>query len=267
FGRQKGKQPPLTARRQSSTNRGEKAGGEEVAEEMAAAMYVDEEEVWKCAKHPTRRRRSGICPKCLRERLDGLCPDCANLRPCSCCASLNSSSSSSSSSFSRFFTGEPAGAAVGKVSNLIDSEPSFRRSRSVAVSFFRSRSKFVRDLDANGDGDEGGRRQRPADSPHRTPSFFGLFRRDKSRRAGPGAGAEAAERACGGDYDDAASERATMMRKSRSVAVGSNPLGGVGGGAAPAKGRSWHFPSPMKVFRQPKMTKVMGQERSPLYRG
>ncbi|KAF8032559.1 hypothetical protein BT93_D1462 [Corymbia citriodora subsp. variegata] len=232
------------------------------------AMYVDEEEVWKCAKHPTRRRRSGICPKCLRERLDGLCPDCANLRPCSCCASLNSSSSSSSSSFSRFFAGDSAG-TVGKVSNLIDSEPSFRRSRSVAVSFFRSRSKFVRDLDAEigagvGDGD-GGRRQRPADSPHRTSSFFGLFRRDKSRRTG----AEAAERAFGGgDYDDAAAERATMMRKSRSVAVGSNPLAsGIGGGAASAKGRSWHFPSPMKVFRQTKMTKVVGQERSPLYRG
>ncbi|KAI6702414.1 hypothetical protein NL676_011550 [Syzygium grande] len=254
--------------------------------EGMAMMYVDEEEVWKCAKHPTRRRRSGICPKCLRERLDGLCPDCASLRPCSCCASATSSSSSSSSSFSRFFGGDSGGGggggaggggggAVGKVSNLIDSEPSFRRSRSVAVSFFRSRSKFVRDLDADigigvgvGVGDGDGPHQRPAESPHRTPSFFGLFRRDKSRRPG----AEDAERPGGGESDAAAAaaaaeeERRTMMRKSRSVAVMSNPLP-LGGGAASAKGRSWHFPSPMKVFRQSKMTKVVGQERSPLYRG
>ncbi|XP_030524614.1 uncharacterized protein LOC115736884 [Rhodamnia argentea] len=238
------------------------------------AMYVDEEEVWKCPKHPTRRRRSGICPKCLRERLDGLCPDCANLRPCSCCASTTSSSSSSSSSFSRFFAGESAGgASVGKVSNLIDSEPSFRRSRSVAVSFFRSRSKFVRELDADigvgvGVGNGDGPHLRPADSPHRTPSFFGLFSRDKSKRAGPRA--EAAERTSGAESDDAAAERRTMMRKSRSVAVTSNPLGGRGAasaGPAAAKGRSWHFPSPMKVFRQSKLTKVVGQERSPLYRG
>lgn len=230
--------------------------------------------MWKCPKHPTRRRRSGICPKCLRERLDGLCPDCANLRPCNCCASATSSSSSSSSSFSRFFAGDSGGggASVGRVSNLIDSEPSFRRSRSVAVSFFRSRSKFVRELDADADigievGNGDGHHQRPAESPHRTPSFFGLFSRDKSRRAG--ARAEAPERTSGGESDDASAERRTMMRKSRSVAVTSNPLGGLGAASAGAtgKGRSWHFPSPMKVFRQSKMTKVVGQERSPLYRG
>ncbi|KAM2691299.1 hypothetical protein EV2_005715 [Malus domestica] len=85
-----------------------------------AAVYVDEEEVWKCAKHPSKHRKNGICLVCLRERLVILCPDCANVRPCGCCATT--SSSSSSSSCSRF----PGGDGV-RVSKILESEPSFQR--------------------------------------------------------------------------------------------------------------------------------------------
>lgn len=94
-----------------------------------AALFVDEDEAYKCSKHPSKRRRTGICPTCLRERLLALCPECGNLRPCFCCATSSSSSSSSSSSLSRF--------AVG-----IAGEPSLNRSRSMAIPFLRSRSRF-----------------------------------------------------------------------------------------------------------------------------
>uniref|UniRef100_A0A7N0UYL4 Uncharacterized protein n=1 Tax=Kalanchoe fedtschenkoi TaxID=63787 RepID=A0A7N0UYL4_KALFE len=46
--------------------------------------YVDEEEVWKCETHPSKRRRHGVCPLCLRDRLVTLCSNCANVRPCDC---------------------------------------------------------------------------------------------------------------------------------------------------------------------------------------
>uniref|UniRef100_A0A803L610 Uncharacterized protein n=1 Tax=Chenopodium quinoa TaxID=63459 RepID=A0A803L610_CHEQI len=52
------------------------------------------------------------------------------------------------------------------------------------------------------------------------------------------------------------------MRRSKSVAVAGNNDVGV------SKGKGWHFPSPMKVFRQSysKTPKVV-HERSPLHRG
>ena len=51
------------------------------------------------------------------------------------------------------------------------------------------------------------------------------------------------------------------LRRSRSVAeneMRSSP--------APAKAKGWYFPSPMKVFRHSKASKIV-QERSPLHRG
>ncbi|KNA13412.1 hypothetical protein SOVF_117320 [Spinacia oleracea] len=95
------------------------------------AFYAEEDEVWKCSLHPSKRRRTGVCSSCLKERLAALCPDCANVRPCSCYATT-SSSSSASSSFSLHFSD------VGRISKLIDGEPAFRRSRSSAFPFFRS---------------------------------------------------------------------------------------------------------------------------------
>uniref|UniRef100_A0A2P2P6D5 Uncharacterized protein MANES_17G011300 n=1 Tax=Rhizophora mucronata TaxID=61149 RepID=A0A2P2P6D5_RHIMU len=55
----------------------------------------------------------------------------------------------------------------------------------------------------------------------------------------------------------------TMMRKSRSVAVSSDScIADV----RSTKSKGWHFPSPIKVFRQT-ISRGMIQERSPLYRG
>ncbi|KAL8552866.1 hypothetical protein ACS0TY_001515 [Phlomoides rotata] len=84
----------------------------------AAAYHVEEEHLWKCPKHPSKRRRNGgICPACLRDRLDNLCTNCGNVRPCPCVSSSSSSSCSSSS---------------------LGGEQPFRRSRSIAIPFLRS---------------------------------------------------------------------------------------------------------------------------------
>ncbi|KAK4769763.1 hypothetical protein SAY87_030295 [Trapa incisa] len=224
-----------------------------------AMEYMDEDEAWKCMKHPSRRRRKGICPTCLKERLSNLCPDCAETRPCGCGPSTTSSSSSPpSSSLSRFF---PGGRSVGHGSNLNEPEPSLRRVRSVAVSLFRSRSRYANDLDAgqrrNGEpGSEGGKGSR-------TAFLWGMFKRDKSKRSGGGLEeavqcAEDESRRAEDERRDAAEDRSMMMRKSRSVAVTSNYTGFDGRSAATGKRRGWYFPSPMKAFRQSKA--VVAQE-------
>ncbi|XP_024026530.1 uncharacterized protein LOC112093068, partial [Morus notabilis] len=188
-----------------------------------------------------------ICPVCLRERLGSLCPDCANVRPCGCCATTSSSSSSS---------GDGAG-SVGRLSSLIESEPAFRRSRSVAIPFLRSRSRFVgSDKDA-----EIGDRSLPP-SAGKTSALWSVFRFQKSKRS---------EKREGNGENDADAMRRTMMMRSRSVAV---PMAAktaasdsVTGDVKPAsKGRSWYFPSPIKAFRQSKISRIV-HERSPLYRG
>ncbi|GAV68364.1 DUF740 domain-containing protein [Cephalotus follicularis] len=215
------------------------------------AAYQEEEEVWKCPKHPSKRRRSGICPVCLRERLSSLCPDCAHARPCACIATT-SSSSSSASSISRFsVAGGQFSFGVGsvdRVSNLIDREPSFRRSTSAAIPFLRSKSKFcveTRSLPGVG----GAIRVSPGVDGKRT-SFWSFSWGFKSkRRDGSGEVEEKME-----------------MRKSRSVAVTSAEVGGDVR-YTPAKGRGWHFPSPIKVFRQSRISKAVLHQRSPLYRG
>ncbi|XP_022736679.1 uncharacterized protein LOC111289696 [Durio zibethinus] len=218
------------------------------------AFYVDEEEVWKCPKHPSKRRRSGICPVCLREKLASLCPDCAHARPCAC--SATSSSSSSSSSFYRFSTataGDISGVgAFGRVPNLIESEPSFRRSRSLAIPFLRSKPESLTE------------RNDFAGNKSKTPSFWSMFRAsNKSKRY------ESEDRQIKGENDriPAEEERRRMMRKSRSVAVTSHSGIGELKSSPSTKWKGWYFPSPMKVFRQTRVSKLVFQERSPLYRG
>ena len=208
------------------------------------AFYVDVEEVWKCPKHPSKRRRSGICPVCLRDKLASLCPDCAHARPCAC-----SATSCSSSSFSRFSTsaaGDISGVgAVGPVSNLIESEPAFRRSRSLAIPFLRSKPESLSEKNEF--------------LTSKTPSFWSIFRAsNKSKRYESEDHQREVEKERIAAAED---ERKRMMRKSRSVAVTSHS------GIGDLKWKGWYFPSPMKVFRQTKVSKLVFQEHSPLYRG
>jgi hypothetical protein len=224
------------------------------------AMYLDEEEIWKCLKHPSKRRKIGICPVCLRERLATLCPDCANVRPCSCYATTSSSSSSASSSFSRFSVSGDGVGVVGKVHNLIDREPSLRRSRSVAIPFLRSRSRF-----SGADKELEPDRDSPAINGSRSArSFWSLFKTHKSNRGSESEHDWESKKVLTEERDGDMSRKAVMAR-SRSVAV--TAVSGNGEFKAPrSKGKGWYFPSPMKVFRQSKASKVV-QERSPLYRG
>ncbi|XVF51989.1 hypothetical protein PTKIN_Ptkin04bG0229000 [Pterospermum kingtungense] len=219
------------------------------------AFYVDEEEVWKCPKHPSKRRRSGICPVCLRDKLASLCPDCAHARPCAC--SANSRSSSSSSSASRFSTsaaGDVSGVgAVGRVSSLIESEPSFRRSRSLAIPFLRTKPESLSE------------KNDLAGNKSKTPSFWSIFSssNNKSKRFE----SEGHQREGEKDRISAEEERKRMMKKSRSVAVTSHSGIRDSKSSPSSKGKGWYFPSPMKVFRQTRVSKLVFHERSPLYRG
>ncbi|PPD79357.1 hypothetical protein GOBAR_DD23713 [Gossypium barbadense] len=136
------------------------------------AFYVDEENVWKCAKHPSKRRHSGICPVCLQDKLASLCPDCAYTLPCACTAT---SSSSSYSSFSCFSTAADVSGvgAVGRVSNLVESEPSFRRSRSLSIPFLHLKPESLNE-----------KKDLSASNKSKTPSFWTMFSRasNKSKR-------------------------------------------------------------------------------------
>jgi hypothetical protein len=244
----KGK-PQRRARNKTDTAR--KSERKFCGSQVKMAFYVDEEEVWKCLKHPTKRRRTGICPVCLRERLSALCPECANARPCACCANAATTSSSSSSSSSVSLFSTDGVGAVGRVSNLIDSEPAFRRSRSLAIPFLRSRSRYV--------GAENERKEPPSPPPSvnksKASTFWSVFRSNKSKKV------ETNE-----EEDEDVRARRAMMTKSRSVAVSVTADSVAGVGDKRAKGRGWYFPSPMKALRQSKIAKVV-QERSPLYRG
>ncbi|CAN1145159.1 hypothetical protein LINPERHAP2_LOCUS14532 [Linum perenne] len=194
------------------------------------AACVDEEQVWKCASHPSRRRRIGVCHRCLRERLTALCPDCADARPCSC-----SSSSASDDSIGR----------------VVESEPSFRRSRSLAIPFLRSSSKHPADS------------VKKAASP--APSIWSVLK--GSRRKHEHELDEMKIKKKEGDGDEEERTRVMMMRKSRSVAVTALDSGR-------SESRGWHFPSPMKVFRRqsinpsrPGGAALLVHERPPLPRG
>lgn len=217
---------------------------------------MDEEEIWKCPTHPSKRRRTGICPTCLRDRLVTLCPNCANVRPCPCCpaATTSSSSSSFSSSFSLFSS---VGAAdgvgsVGRVSNLIDSEPSFRRSRSLAIPFLRSRSRFTGNVEFTD-------QKPPTTGGNRgKSSLLSIFKTNKSKK-----GEEEKENE---ELTKTSNDYARMMNRSKSVSVTLSTNSGAGDVKSSSKGRGWYFPSPIRAFRQSKTSKVV-QERSPMCRG
>ncbi|XVF52349.1 hypothetical protein PTKIN_Ptkin05aG0011600 [Pterospermum kingtungense] len=226
------------------------------------AFYVDEDEVWKCPNHPSKRRRSGICPVCLRDKLASLCPDCAHARPCACSATSSSSSSysSSSSSFSfyRFSTaaGDVSGAgAVARVSNIIESEPAFRRSRSLAIPFLRTKPESLSE-----------KNEFLAGNKSKTPSFWSMFRAgNKSKRYESEDHQKEAEKERIAAEDER--RRRMMMKKSRSVAVTSHSGIGELKSSPSTKGKGWYFPSPMKVFRQTRVSKFTFLEQSPLHRG
>ncbi|XP_010540788.1 PREDICTED: uncharacterized protein LOC104814447 [Tarenaya hassleriana] len=210
-----------------------------------------DDDVWQCLRHPSKWRRSGVCPICLHERLSSLCPDCAHSLPCSCSsrAAVSPSSSFSSSSSSLFsypgvsgvgLDGEEAPfvgiGSVGRVASLIECEPAFRRSKSMAVPFVGSSNPDPNPETGSGKGRDG-----------KTVSFWRMLlgKRGEAKTA---------------------SSAAAMMRKSRSMAV---PDAGESrfSPAATGKGKGWYFPSPIKVFRQSRMSKMVFQQRSPLYRG
>lgn len=205
------------------------------------AFYADEEDVWKCLNHPSRRRRIGVCPACLREKLAVLCTECAMVRPCACCSSASSSSSSSLSFIS--FPGDAAfsrsvggGGSVGRVSNFIETEPSLRRSRSVAISFFKS-ARFA----GTGSVD---RRDAP-ESVEKRKAWFWLFfwpRRLKREKIPA-------------EEDEGDDLKIRTIARSRSVAastVSDAFAGGVVEEPRSVKSKGWYFPSPMKVFRYTK---------------
>ncbi|KAG2320501.1 hypothetical protein Bca4012_056455 [Brassica carinata] len=184
---------------------------------------MDEDGFSQCPKHFSKRGFVGVCPFCLHERLSSLCPDCANDLPCSCSSRaavcFSPSSSSSSSSFSLFagditFSFSGSG-SVGRVASLIECEPAFRRSKSMAVPI---KPDTVVD---SGSGFEPGRGR-----SMKTWSFWRILMGNR-----------------GGDTKPA------IMRKSRSVAV----VGDMKYPPATGKGKGWSFPSPSKVFRQSKM--------------
>ncbi|CAI9095346.1 OLC1v1031276C1 [Oldenlandia corymbosa var. corymbosa] len=229
------------------------------------AMYPEEEEAWKCPKHPSKRRRNGICPTCLRDRLITLCPECANVRPCSCCTASSSScsSSSSSSSFS-FFSSASSSRRVGggRVSELIEKEPAFRRSRSVGIPFLFTR--FAREKEAEDSNSNARVREKS-----RAASFLSRIMPSKSRKnqsvaeqgrveqedpkIGNNVGEECRYRCSNASIE----EFASMMMRSRSVSVVSSS----------AKEKRWSFSSPMKAFRQQSKTPKLANDRSPMCRG
>lgn len=216
---------------------------------------MDEEEIWKCPTHPSKRRRTGICPTCLRDRLVILCPNCANVRPCPYCpaTTTSSSSSSSSSSFSLFSSSAADGVgSVGRVSNLIDSETSFRRSRSLAIPFLRSTSRFT--------GKEEFTDQKPPTTGGNRgkSSLLSIFKTNKSKK-----GEEEKENE---ELTKISNDYAMMMNRSRSVSVTLSTNSGAGDIKSSSKGRGWYFPSPIRAFRQSKTSKVV-QQRSPMCKG
>ncbi|KAL1548031.1 hypothetical protein AAHA92_16318 [Salvia divinorum] len=166
----------------------------------AAAYRVEEEQVWKCPKHPSKRRRHGVCPTCLRDRLITLCPNCGNVRPCPCTASSFSASSTSSSASSSYAA-----------------EPSFTRSRSLAIPFFL--------------------RSNP--SRLHTASFLSVFRR-KGKKAAD-ADAKINNDGANSDSNDKIEDFARMISRSRSVGVGTSGNGSPSSG----KGKFWN----LKAFR------------------
>ncbi|KAA8522049.1 hypothetical protein F0562_012637 [Nyssa sinensis] len=177
-----------------------------------------------------------------------------------------SSSSSSPSPFSFFSSKSGRFGSVRRVSNPLESEPSFRRSRSVGIPFLRS--KFVLQREAVN-------LKPPASSNRSKLSFWSVFRTHKSTKGEEAEDEEVKKREAvpvtvpePEPEPEPEEDYATrmMMMRSRSVSVPVASNFGVGDlRSSSVKGRGWHFPSPIKAFRQSKTSKVI-QERPPLYK-
>ncbi|CAN6461078.1 unnamed protein product [Victoria cruziana] len=224
----------------------------------------------RCRKHPYQPV-IGVCAYCLSDRLRLLCPDCAAPRPCKCLlssgasSSENLSSSSVSSSFSSSFdhpnhppSGDGIG-AVGRISNLIDAEPPFRRcksSRVPGISFIRSRSRVSQRW-----SDEPVPISAPT-GPRKKWSLWSFLLPDRSKKepkpppekTGPAVTRLPRSRSVGVSYS---------IYSFKSTAAPAGAGDGGGGVSASGKGRGWSFSSPIRVFRQTKT--VNG--RSPMCRG
>ncbi|KAK1436321.1 hypothetical protein QVD17_02100 [Tagetes erecta] len=207
------------------------------------AFYMDEEQVWKCPKHPSKRRKTGICPKCLRDRLVTLCPNCASDRPCDCSpapADSSTSSSTSSASFS-LFSFSRGGSRRDFGTGNVESDPTLRKSRSVAVSFLRSRSKHVGACEMVAESNKP-----PLPKVSRSKiNFWSVFTVNKSKKCDEHVDGIDEDLNKKDDLTNVVDDNSMMMR-SRSVAVG------TGNGFAPAKQKGWYFPSPIKAFRHSK---------------
>ncbi|KAK9095485.1 hypothetical protein Scep_026954 [Stephania cephalantha] len=252
-------------------------------------IVMEEDEIWKCRKHPSRRRAVGVCPICLRDRLVSLCPNCANVRPCACCsiggatttssASSTATTTTTSSSFSLSSSsdlhrsGGGGVGAVGRVASLIEKEPAFRRSRSAAFPFLR-----LPERDSGGSGDSSSGRRIPppplkedrqsggsrSSSSSSIFSIWSVFRSSKTKR-----------KECCDDVvvvvedEDLDRNARRNLHRDATLMTRSKSAGGASGCSDPARlrGRSWYFPSPMKVFRHHSKTSKIVHERSPLCRG
>lgn len=205
-------------------------------------LYREEEDDgWRCWRHRAAQQRTGgVCAVCVRERLLGLCPNCAMKRSlCKCSSSSSTASSSSSlSSGCSLDVHRSAGAAgarvgaVGRVSNLIDSEPAFHRSRSAGFRRLWPRSGVI---EANAcDGDGGGR-----------PSFWRIH---------------------GGKEDNEKdASNVAAMRLSRSRSLGAGAAKGADRSSGPeVKSKGWnrYFPISFWALRRRKSSKVI-RSRSP----
>ncbi|XP_047320284.1 uncharacterized protein LOC124924268 [Impatiens glandulifera] len=205
------------------------------------SFYAGEEEVYKCSKHPSKRRRigGGICPTCLRDRLIVLCPNCHDVRPCSCNVIASTSYSSPFSLFPSSGRGgsarsSNAGAFSGDPNLKMETEPSFTRSRSLAIPIIRTKIAV-------------------SDSCGGTPA--------KSKAALWWAFIKQNRRKTEDDCDD---QSLMMIRRSQS----SRSPGGGGGDekSSPRKNRGWKFSGGINMFggRQSKTSKVV-QEGRPLH--
>ncbi|KAI4981256.1 uncharacterized protein LOC123402183 [Hordeum vulgare subsp. vulgare] len=188
---------------------------------VAAAVGGGGDE-WRCRKHPAARSGGGVCPYCLRDRLLRLCPNCARVRPCPCtCASPSSSSSAS-------------GDAVGRVHSLIEREHRVARSRSVAASSSAAMASVA-----------------TAASGRRKARVWGWTPFWKS----------SAKDGCAAPEEDEEEERLGLARSS-SVSATAVEAKAVAAKAAATKARwGWHFPSPMKAFRQHRRSSASMPER------
>ncbi|MFS8004106.1 putative protein OCTOPUS [Helianthus anomalus] len=206
------------------------------------AFYMDESQLYKCSKHPSRRRVSGICAKCLRERLVTLCPDCATARPCHCSpapADSSSSSSTSSASFS-LFSFSRGGSRRDSGSVTGGSDPTLRKSRSVAVSFLRSRSRHAGTGTGTGIGDcltDNNNVMLPKVSRSKI-NFWSVFTVNKSKKCElhvDDTGVDEELNKCVDNNNNNNSNNNSVMMRSRSVAVG----GGNGFTPASVKQKGW----------------------------